>query len=61
VGGLESVDDFFAVGEDYALKSGWIQGRGKVVLVAGVTIGLVGGTDLLHVMDVPSGRASGPA
>jgi hypothetical protein len=58
VGELKSVDDFFAVGEECALKSGWIEGQGKVILVAGVTIGLVGGTDLLHVMNVPSGRAS---
>ncbi|MCH7800531.1 MAG: pyruvate kinase [Chloroflexi bacterium] len=53
--GVDNVEDFFVVGERHALASGHIpKGRGTVVLVAGLPIGVTGGTNLLRVMDVPS-------
>jgi pyruvate kinase len=59
VEGVQNVEDFFAVGELHALASGHITGgRGKVVLVAGLPIGISGGTNLMRVMDVPSNSGS---
>ncbi len=53
--GVENVEDFFVVGERHALASGHLpDGHGKVVLVAGLPIGVTGGTNLLRVMDLPS-------
>lgn len=53
--GVDNVEDFFVVGERHALASGYIpEGHGTVVLVAGLPIGVTGGTNLLRVMDVPS-------
>ena len=55
VEGVANVEEFFVVGERHALASGHItEGHGKVVLVAGLPIGVTGGTNLLRVMDVPS-------
>lgn len=59
VTGVGSVDEFFVVGERHAFDSGHIpEGKGKVVLVAGLPIGVSGGTNLLRVMEVPSGRTT---
>jgi pyruvate kinase len=55
VSGVRNVEEFFVVGEHHALASGHIpEGHGKVVLVAGLPIGVTGGTNLLRVMDIPS-------
>jgi pyruvate kinase len=55
VSGVRNVEEFFVVGERHALASGHIpDGQGKVVLVAGLPIGVTGGTNLLRVMDIPS-------
>ena len=49
---LETVDDFFAVGEREALGAGVSPGE-LVVLVTGVPIGVAGGTNLLRILKVP--------
>ena len=50
---VRSVDDFFALGEEAAIGFG--AGPGSlVVLVAGLPIGVPGGTNLLRVMTLPS-------
>ena len=55
VSGVRNVEEFFVVGERHALASGHIpDGQGKVVLVAGLPIGVTGATNLLRVMDIPS-------
>ncbi len=52
VGELKTVEDFFAVGEEQARKSGAVGPGDLVVLVAGVPIGVPGGTNLLRVMKI---------
>ena len=52
VGELETVDDFFTQGQEQAVKSGQVGPGGLVVLVAGVPIGVPGGTNLLRVMTI---------
>ena len=48
---IESVDDFFAIGERVAREAGLEPGS-LVVLVAGLPIGVKGGTNLLRVLTV---------
>ena len=54
VSGLENVEDFFDQGRRSAMDSGQMSKWGKVVLVAGVPIGVQGGTNFLYVMDISS-------
>ena len=57
VHGLHTVEDFFTLGEKWAVEAAGVQPGSLVVLVAGVPIGVTGGTNLLRVMTVPpSGR-----
>ena len=49
---LESVDDFFALGEEMAMKVAGVAPGSLVVLVAGLPIGVSGGTNLLRVLTV---------
>jgi pyruvate kinase len=51
---LRNVEDFFARGEEQAVKVARVQPGSRVVLVAGVPIGVPGGTNLLRVMTVSS-------
>ena len=60
VAGVENVEDFFKLGRKCALEWGQMAERGKIVLVAGVPIGVTGGTNFLYVMDLSSGTDSGP-
>ena len=50
---LETVEDFFTRGEEQALKATGIEPGSVIVLVAGVPIGVPGGTNLLRVMTIP--------
>jgi pyruvate kinase len=52
VTGINSVDDFFAVGEQKALGFPGVKPGSPVVLVAGLPIGVAGGTNLLRVLTV---------
>lgn len=54
VRGLETVEDFFAVGAKQAISAGAADPGDLVVLVAGVPIGVPGGTNLLRVMSISS-------
>ena len=54
VHGLKTVDDFFIRGEEQVINSGFAEPGSAVVLVAGVPIGVPGGTNLLRVMTVPA-------
>ena len=54
VDGLRTIEDFFATGEEQALNLIGLQPGSVIVLVAGVPIGVPGGTNLLRVMTVPS-------
>ena len=56
---LETVEDFFTLGEEQALKATGVQAGSVVVLVAGVPIGVSGGTNLLRVMTIPTALSSG--
>ena len=49
---LQSVDDFFALGEEMAMKVAGVVPGSLVVLVAGLPIGVSGGTNLLRVLTV---------
>ena len=60
VSGLKNVEDFFNQGRRSALESGQMSVRGKVVLVAGVPIGVTGGTNFMYVMDLSHGTDSDP-
>lgn len=61
VKGVSNVEDFFVVGETHALNSNHLpKGQGMVVLVAGLPIGVTGGTNLLRVMEIPSKHSVGP-
>ena len=54
VHGLETVDDFFIRGEEQGINSGFAEAGSSLVLVAGVPIGVPGGTNLLRVMTIPA-------
>ncbi len=49
---LETVDDFFTRGEEEAVKTAGVASGDLIVLVAGLPIGVRGGTNLLRVMTV---------
>ena len=49
---VQTVDDFFTRGREAACEFANLESGAKVVLVAGVTIGVSGGTNLLHVMEI---------
>ena len=51
---LQTVEDFFTRGAEQAISSTYAEPGSVVVLVAGVPIGVPGGTNLLRVMTVPS-------
>jgi pyruvate kinase len=51
---LGSVDDFFAKGEEMAMEVPGVEEGSLVVLVAGLPIGVTGGTNLLRVLTVSS-------
>ena len=58
VSGLETVDDFFAIGEEQAAKAGLEPGS-LAVLVAGLPIGVAGATNLLRVLTMSGGATNG--
>lgn len=49
---IETVDDFFTRGEEEAVKTAGVEPGSLIVLVAGLPIGVRGGTNLLRVMTV---------
>ena len=49
---VQTVDEFFARGREAACKFADLESGAIVILVAGVSIGVSGGTDLLHVMEI---------
>ncbi len=49
---IETVDDFFAIGERVAKEKAGLERGSLVVLVAGLPIGVKGGTNLLRVLTV---------
>ena len=49
---LQSVEDFFDRGEEEAVKAGLVKSGDLAVLVAGLPIGVSGGTNLLRVMTI---------
>ena len=49
---IDRVDGFFELAEQYAKEHGGLQDGGDVVLVAGLPIGVSGGTNLLRVLSV---------
>ena len=51
---LGSVDDFFAKGEEKAMEVPGVEEGSLVVLVAGLPIGVTGGTNLLRVLTISS-------
>ena len=51
---LQTVEDFFTRGAEHAISSTYAEPGSLVVLVAGVPIGVPGGTNLLRVMTVHS-------
>jgi pyruvate kinase len=51
---LGSVDDFFALGEEKAKEVAGVEEGSLVVLVAGLPIGVTGGTNLLRVLTISS-------
>ena len=61
VEGLSDVDGFFAVGEENAVKVAGLKPGNLVVLLAGLPIGVAGGTNLLRVLTITSrdGQDSG--
>ena len=56
---LSSVEDFFVRGEEQAIEAAGVEPGSLIVLVAGVPIGVTGGTNLLRVMTVASPEHSG--
>lgn len=54
---IESVEDLFALGEEHALSAPDVAPGSIVVLVAGLPIGVPGGTNLLRVLTIPSERS----
>ena len=55
---IENVEDFFALGERMAVEVCELQAGSVVVLVAGLPIGVPGGTNLLRVLSVSEQEAS---
>ncbi len=51
---IDSVEDFFALGEEQALGAPDVVPGSLVVLVAGLPIGVPGGTNLLRVLTIPT-------
>ena len=51
---IRNVDDFFAIGEEKARQAAGIAPGSLVVLVAGLPIGVSGGTNLLRVLTIPA-------
>jgi len=51
------VEDLFALGEEHALSAPDVVPGSIVVLVAGLPIGVPGGTNLLRVLTIPSERS----
>ncbi|MCH7744681.1 MAG: pyruvate kinase [Chloroflexi bacterium] len=49
----ETVEDLFAKGEEQAVQVGGVESGSQIVLVAGLPIGVPGGTNLLRVMTIP--------
>ena len=56
---LETVEDFFALGEQKAVEAASLEPGSLVVLVAGLPIGVPGGTNLLRVLKVGSTHGAG--
>ena len=56
---LETVEDFFALGEQKAVEAASLEPGSLVVLVAGLPIGVPGGTNLLRVLTVGSPHGAG--
>ena len=52
--GTHTIEGFFAKGEEEAMKMSGVGPGSLVVLVAGLPIGVSGGTDLLRVLTIPS-------
>ena len=50
---FETVDELFAIGEEKAAMTPWVEPGSRVVLVAGLPIGVPGGTNLLRVITLP--------
>lgn len=50
---VTDVDEFFAVGEETAVRVAGVEPGSAVVLVAGLPIGVSGGTNLLRVLTIP--------
>ena len=49
---LENVEDFFTLGQEQAVRMASVEPGSLVVLVAGLPLGVAGGTNLLRVMTV---------
>ena len=49
---LHNVEDFFSIGEQQAIAVGGVKTGNLVVLVAGLPIGVPGGTNLLRVLTI---------
>ena len=49
---VQTVDEFFARGKEAACEFANLESGAIVVLVSGVSIGVAGGTDLLHIMEI---------
>ena len=56
---IRTVEDFFDMGEDAAVSICGVGPGGLVVLVAGLPIGVPGGTNLLRVLTISDGAVSG--
>ena len=52
---IETVEEFFSVGEQAALKTGLVESGSLTILVAGLPIGLHGSTNLLRVLTIGEG------
>jgi pyruvate kinase len=50
---VSDVDEFFAVGEETAVRVAGVEPGSVVVLVAGLPIGVSRGTNLLRVLSIP--------
>ena len=57
---LSDVEDFFTLGEEQALEASGVEPGSRIILVAGVPIGVPGGTNLLRVMTVQNGPSRTP-
>ena len=50
---MSTVDDLFAIGESKAIEVSGIESGNLAILVAGLPIGISGGTNLLRVLTLP--------